>query len=126
MNRDISPAAQVYVAEIWGKIVGFIAVLHFPHPTAKNIKRVTRLVVLPDYQGIGVGKALLNYVAELYHKKGFRMTITTSHPSLNKSMKFPWRLIRQGRVAQQGRTSKIAVKNTLTVRRHTCSWEYKK
>jgi GNAT superfamily N-acetyltransferase len=28
--------------------------------------RVTRLVVLPDYQGIGVGKRLLNFVAELY------------------------------------------------------------
>jgi GNAT superfamily N-acetyltransferase len=28
--------------------------------------RVSRLVVLPDYQGIGVGKRLLNFIAELY------------------------------------------------------------
>lgn len=28
--------------------------------------RVSRLVVLPDYQGIGVGKRLLNIIAELY------------------------------------------------------------
>ena len=29
--------------------------------------RVSRLVVLPDYQGIGVGKRLLNFIAELYY-----------------------------------------------------------
>jgi GNAT superfamily N-acetyltransferase len=28
--------------------------------------RVTRLVVLPDYQGLGAGKRLLNFIAELY------------------------------------------------------------
>ena len=28
--------------------------------------RVTRLVVLPDYQGIGVEKRLLNFIAEIY------------------------------------------------------------
>ena len=28
--------------------------------------RVSRLVVLPDYQGIGVGKRFLKFIAELY------------------------------------------------------------
>ena len=28
--------------------------------------RVGRLVVLPDYQGVGIGERLLNLVAELY------------------------------------------------------------
>jgi len=32
------------------EIAGFISVLHFPHPKVKNMKKVHRLVVLPDYQ----------------------------------------------------------------------------
>lgn len=126
MNKSLNDSAQVFVATLWGKIVGFIAVLHFPHPSAKNIKRISRIVVLPDYQGIGVGRVLINWVADYYSKKGFRMMITTSHPAINKTMRPPWKLLRQGRVHSVGKTSSIkGLDRTITMNRHTCSWEYK-
>jgi GNAT superfamily N-acetyltransferase len=44
--------------------------------------RVSRLVVLPDYQGIGVGKRLLNFVAELYTSQTkMPFYILTSNPT---------------------------------------------
>jgi GNAT superfamily N-acetyltransferase len=126
MNRSLNPAAQIYVAELWGKIIGFIAILHFPHAQVRNMKKITRVVVLPDYQGIGIGKVLMNFVAKFYADLGFRVTITTSHPAINKSMKPPWYLFRQGRTSSIGKTStRKMFGRTLTIGRFTCSWEYK-
>jgi len=43
--------------------------------------RVSRLIVLPDYQGIGVGKRLLNLIAELYTSQTkIPFYILTSNP----------------------------------------------
>lgn len=59
-------------------IVGFCAVLHQPHSVNKKIKRCSRLVILPDYQGIGLGYKFLNVVAEKYAREGFDFSIVTS------------------------------------------------
>lgn len=59
-------------------IVGFCGILHQPHSVNKKIKRVSRLVVLPDYQGIGLGTKFLNVLAQYYTNKGFTFTIVTS------------------------------------------------
>ncbi len=64
------------------KIVGFIGVIHFPHPRNKKIKRVTRLVILPDYQGIGLGTKFLKSIATFYAKEGFDFRIVTSAKNL--------------------------------------------
>lgn len=67
------------------KIVGFCAVRHFPHPYNKKIKKVHRLVILPDYQGIGLGYKLLNAVADQFSNYDF--SITTSARNLIMSLK---------------------------------------
>jgi len=79
-------------------MIGFIGVIHFPHPTNKKIKRVHRLVILPDYQGIGLGTQFLNEVAKFYND--FDFTIITSAKNLiyalNKNKN--WTLKRYGRI----------------------------
>ena len=53
----------------------------FAHPQPirrRGVWRVSRLVVLPDYQGVGIGRAMLAVVAEQYP----RLRITTSHPAM--------------------------------------------
>ena len=52
--------------------------IHFPHPSNPKIKKVTRIVILPDYQGIGLGYRFLNIVAEHYCRQGNDFLITTS------------------------------------------------
>ena len=64
------------------KIIGFIGIIHFPHPKNKKIKRVTRLVILPDYQGIGLGTKFLNAIARIYVNDGFDFRIVTSAKNL--------------------------------------------
>lgn len=81
------------------KIVGFIAVIHFPHPQNKRIKTISRLCVLPDYQGCGIGKKFLTEVAKIYAAKGYEVKITTSAKNLiialNKDIN--WALVRYSR-----------------------------
>ena len=48
----------------------------------KRTKRITRLVVLPEYQGLGIGPRLAEEVAAIEAAKGNRVTITASHPAI--------------------------------------------
>jgi ABC-type lipoprotein export system ATPase subunit len=75
-------SAHKYICEIAGEPVAWCSVLHFPHPKAKNLKRIHRLVVRPDYQGIGVGINFLNLISKMYIDQGFRVSITTGALSL--------------------------------------------
>ena len=58
----------------------------------KNIVKCHRIVVLPDYQGIGLGTMFLSAVAEIYRNKKKKLYITTTLKnfarSLSKSKKF--------------------------------------
>lgn len=47
---------------------------------------IHRLVVLPDYQGIGIGIKFLNEVSNIYIQKGWKVRIITSSPSLSNGL----------------------------------------
>ena len=64
-----------------------ISILPFPHPKLKGYKKVHRLVILPDYQGAGIGLTLLNEVGKIYKNEKFRYSIVTSAPSLINALK---------------------------------------
>lgn len=72
------------MGRIEGQPVCFFAVLHFPHARVKNFKRGHRLVVLPDFQGLGIGHKFSTEIAEMYKQNGFRFIITSSTKSLFK------------------------------------------
>jgi GNAT superfamily N-acetyltransferase len=72
---------RCYTAVYQGKPIAFIAVAHICRKS--NYFRVSRLVVLPDYQGLGIGKRLLNLIAELYTSQTkLPFYILTSNPQL--------------------------------------------
>ncbi len=48
----------------------------------KNRWRISRIVTLPDYQGIGIGTAVAEAVAELHRAEGHRVNVTASHPAV--------------------------------------------
>ncbi len=63
-----------------GVPVNFCATV--PVITKKNHRRFTRIVTLPDYQGIGIGMRAVAAVAELHRAEGHRINVTSSHPAL--------------------------------------------
>ena len=69
-----------------GKPVAFMAILPFPHGHIQNGFRISRIVVLPDYQGLGLGFVIIDYFASLYAKDNKTMYIKTSNPALFGAM----------------------------------------
>lgn len=112
-------AATVWVAFINEQLAGFISILHQPHPIAKNIRRVHRLVVMPDFQGVGVGLRLLEFIGKKHINNKYRYTITTSAPSLINYFKKSKNWI----CRHFGRKLKHNMGNSQT--RITTSWEHK-
>lgn len=82
LTGDLNKAAKCFIALWDGKPVAFTAILPFPNGSFRNAFRVSRIVTLPDYQGLGIGFALNNYVASLYKSLGLSYYIRTSNPAL--------------------------------------------
>ena len=70
LNGELPSASICYGVYDNEKIIAFMGVLHQPHGVNKKIKRVCRLVVLPDYQGVGIATRFLKAIAEHYTKQG--------------------------------------------------------
>lgn len=98
LDSNLHPACAQFVGYIGDKIVchaGFIQA-----PLKKGTKRVHRLVVLPEYQGIGIGTAFITKCAEIVEDTmKMKVLLTTTTPSLTYALrKKPcWKLISYGR-----------------------------
>jgi predicted acetyltransferase len=86
LNHSHHGGAKIYLITINDTLAGFCSILHFPHPKVKNMKKVHRLVILPDFQGIGIGVKFIDSIANINMKNKNRFAITTSSPSLIKSL----------------------------------------
>ncbi len=80
LSGELSRYARCYLALWRGEPVAFCATLALIG--RKNRWRISRLVTLPDYQGLGIGMAVAEAVAELHVAEGLRMNVTGSHPAL--------------------------------------------
>jgi GNAT superfamily N-acetyltransferase len=93
LSGALSSFAQCYLAVWEGLPVAFCAML--PLVGFKNRRRISRLVTLPDYQGIGIGMTVAEAVAEWNRRQGYRVNITASHPAViahcRRSLK--WRAV---------------------------------
>ena len=70
--------------------------------------RVGRLVVLPDYQGIGVGKRLLDFVAKLYYSQTkLPFYILTSNPQIVRGNLTKWKITRFGHASKGRENTRI-------------------
>lgn len=96
MSAEHRGIAHCYIAMWEGEPVGWCSIRRFPHPKAKDIMKIHRLVVRPEYQGLGIGLRLVEAMAVLY--PGQRIRITTTHPHLIKRMKVSdrWRMVSNG------------------------------
>ncbi len=80
LSGSLSTAARCFIA-LWNNSpVAFCATLSLIG--RKNRWRISRIVTLPDYQGIGIGTAVTEAAAELHRREGHRVNVTASHPAL--------------------------------------------
>ena len=97
LSEDLNKASKSFVFLMNDKPIAFIAVLPLPNGNLKNAFRITRVVVLPDFQGLGIGVKILNLISSMHCKDNKTMYIKTSNPALFMSMKRNlknWKLVK--------------------------------
>jgi GNAT superfamily N-acetyltransferase len=102
LSGSLAAAARCFLA-LWDEApVTFCATL--PLLGRKDRWRVTRIVTLPDYQGMGIGMAVLEAVAQLHRDEGRRINITASHPALLAHCRRSpaWRAVSVKRLGSRG------------------------
>jgi GNAT superfamily N-acetyltransferase len=80
LSASLARQARCHLVTWEGVPVNFCATL--PVITKRNHRRFTRIVTLPDFQGLGIGMRSMAAVAELHRAEGHRINVTSSHPSL--------------------------------------------
>lgn len=116
-----------YVAFVDDQPAAICTIMAMPHPKLKNARRIARIVILPDYQGIGLGAHLMNTVASAYVADGKSMYITTSHPAVITGLNNNrlWAMVRKpSRVQPQGKSSTVGRDLTSSRGRVTASFKY--
>lgn len=86
LSEDLNKSAINYLV-LWNeKPIAFVGVLPFPGVGDEKTRRISRIVVLPDFQGLGLGKSILNYISSLYAKDESTMYIRTMSPALGLAL----------------------------------------
>ena len=86
LSENLNPACISYLV-LWNdKPISFVAILPFPGVGDSKTRRISRIVILPDYQGLGIGKSLVDYFSALYWKIDSQMYIRTINPALGISL----------------------------------------
>jgi GNAT superfamily N-acetyltransferase len=84
LDGNINKGARCWIAVWDGTPVGFSAALSFPNGNLKNAWRGHRTVVLPDYQGLGLGVRISDATAEIFVGQGCRYFSKTAHPRMGE------------------------------------------
>lgn len=126
LNRSLSDSARCFVAFWRGQPVAFSSCIH----VIPGCYREHRTVCLPDFQGVGIGNALSEYVAGVMSAKK-KYTSTTSSPSMiqHRLRSKNWQLTRQPSIGKldknRHKTRRIAAHSrTRAVDRLTTSFVY--
>lgn len=129
LGHSFNKAARAFVATANGELCAFTSFLRFPHPHVKNYFREHRTVVFPDYQGIGIGQAVSDFVARKLQCDGFSVVSTTSNPAKIVSMirSENWNITHYGRLSTGGFSGfqRKDVKNSTSASRNTVSFKLK-
>jgi len=82
LSSEIAKSAKCFVACVDGELCAFTSYLHFPHAKTRNIKMGHRLVVLPDYQGLGIASRLEDWLGQWLADQGYRYRNVVAHPAM--------------------------------------------
>lgn len=87
LTTKLHKAARCFGLFINNQICAFTGILHRAHPKIGGWKACSRLVTLPDWQGLGLAFALIDIVASAYTGLGWMFRCYPAHPSFIRSYK---------------------------------------
>lgn len=82
LNADLAASARIWTIHAEEGPVALIATLPLPMATVGLGMRIHRLVVLPEYQGLGIGPRFCEWAGNYWDLQGVTLYIKTSHPRM--------------------------------------------
>jgi ABC-type lipoprotein export system ATPase subunit len=131
MTSTLHKGALCLCAFWEGRPVAFSAWLPFVGklPNGARAMRCSRLVCLPDFQGVGIGNRFLSVCASLWSAIGRRVFVSTGHHSFVRSLhgSADWRMTKAPAFSSPdgGKTGKVGTEATRCLTRMTASFEYR-
>jgi GNAT superfamily N-acetyltransferase len=124
LSGSLVPTATCYMALWDGEPVAFCALVGLYGYAGR--RRVTRVVTLPDYQGLGIGVRLVERVGDAERAAGRRLNITASHPAIIGYCKRSprWRAVDVSKLGHGVQRSRQGVKFRGSQGRTVVSFEY--
>jgi ABC-type transporter Mla maintaining outer membrane lipid asymmetry ATPase subunit MlaF/GNAT superfamily N-acetyltransferase len=127
LTARLHRSARCWVATWNGVPVAFTSCM--PLVGHSGVWREHRTVVLPDFQGVGIGNALSEWLGAYLKSWGVRFTSVTSHPAMirHRSKSPHWRMKRFGHLEAHQRKVRRSIGNladTSSTSRLTASFEY--
>jgi hypothetical protein len=115
LDTGLHRAARCFVAFVQGQPAAFASAMHMPHPRVPGW-REHRTVCLPDFQGVGIGNALSEFVASLFVATGKRYYSVTSNPAMvqHRARSPLWHMHR--RPSRSGRNNSLTSLNRTAAR----------
>jgi energy-coupling factor transporter ATP-binding protein EcfA2 len=84
LDTRMSRSVHCYVLLLGDKPIGFHAAIHSTNRDIHSYWRGHRTVILPEFQGMGIGTAFSDAIAEIYVGRGLRYFSKTAHPSFGE------------------------------------------
>ena len=84
LDTNMSRSVHCYVLLLGDKPIGFHAAIHSTNRDIHSYWRGHRTVILPEFQGMGIGTAFSDAIAEIYVSRGLRYFSKTAHPSFGE------------------------------------------
>lgn len=114
----------MFVAYLNDNIVGMCAVLPQPGVLDGDAWRIHRLVILPDYQGLGIGVKLLEYVCDLFKYHNKTIYLRTSHTKLINYMTKSKKWFGDGKLKNSVEEAGLLKGRKINFNRQSASFKY--
>ena len=85
ISASLNKAAQCFGLWVDESLTSFCGILHRPHAVVRDIVGVSRVVTLPDWQGLGLAMALVDTLGAAYAGIGKRLRQYPNHPAFVRS-----------------------------------------
>lgn len=107
LTADLHRAARCFVLFVDNAPAAFAAALYRPHPKRDDIYGLSRGVVLPDYQGLGLIFALIDRLGAAYRARNLRLRSYPAHPGYVRSHdRSPvWQLVKRPGLSNTNRSA---------------------
>lgn len=126
LSNTLNKASKCFMVMWNDRPIAFNATLAFPNPYVKNGWRGSRTVVLPDYQGLGIGTWLSDYIGSMIVFNNGRYFSKTTHPAMisYRLKSNNWKETTHSRKARSVGNKSMLSRNWNTTERFCHAFEY--